>query len=515
VSEQDDVPVEPSWKDDVNAPIEAEIGLLGAALVDETGAAAKVLFGVPSEDFSDSRAAAVAHAMPSAMNGHPAPDIIALASVLRESGEASAVAFLLEHLRSHPTGANAELYAERIRFFADRRRERALRQRLADAKTQRAQDRAKDDLDDFLAAREETALETAVVTTWDFAATLDDPDPPPAVQFVRRLFVRPSLNIVFGPAQAGKSWATMALCLDAVMGGGEFLGSQDLTISPLRDGIDVVERCLWVFGNEDTEGRVRRRLRLLRDQGPHAGETVRPGTFIYATPPGGASIHSEEGWKWLLREIETHQPSIVVLDTLASLTANTLDVNKQEEVAPFLSQLNVLRAARNLVIFLLHHTRKASSDGKKNAASHADTMLGSGAFRSLSEGVLMLDAQDGDTSKVTVRSIKAKDIEDHVPSFHVTMMKGTGRFRMLDQDETPPAPEPVQKSTKGGRPAAVTAEQIVGLRAKFPDGVAWREIAGHLKVADGTWKNHSSRLQDELLKQNHVVVGGVLRWSNA
>ncbi len=350
----------------------------------------------------------------------------------------------------------------------------------------------------------------AVADDWDFAVMLDQPDPPPPDQFVTRLFVRPSVNIVFGPAQAGKSWATMGLCLDAVMGGGEFLGSQDLTILPLRELRDGrTEKCLWIFGNEDTEGRVRRRLKLLHSQGPHAGNSIPRGAFVYATPPGGVSIHSPEGWKWLLGKIDKHGPTIVVLDTLASLTANTLDVNKQEQVAPFLSKLNVLRSEKNLIVFLLHHTRKASSDSKKNATSHADSMLGSGAFRSLCEGVLMLDAPDGDTSRVTVRSIKAKDIEDHVPAFRVSMEKGTGRFRVLDEDEVPEAPAPIRKT---GRKPAVTADMIFALSVKFPDGILWNQIQSEFKVPDGTWRNNSSSLKDEVLKLGCVFLSGVLKW---
>lgn len=148
----DAAPGDEPWMNDVNAPLEAETGLIGAALADQTGGAAKILFTVPTEDFAIPHAANCALAMQAAMNGHPSPDVAEVASVLRERGEASSIKFLAETIGGGAVAENAALYAKRIRFFAQRRREDAARRRLAEAATPAAQDKAKADLDDVLEA---------------------------------------------------------------------------------------------------------------------------------------------------------------------------------------------------------------------------------------------------------------------------------------------------------------------------------------------------------------------------
>jgi hypothetical protein len=512
VSTNDLRPVEP-WEDDVNAPFEAEIGLLGAALTDDSGEAAKILFGIPVELFSNTMTAKLALAMPSAMNGHACPDIIALAAVVRERGDEGVLAFLRDKLFNWPTGANAALYADRIRFFANRRRERDLRSALRSATNGPQQDRAKAALDGFLALVEEEkqAAKPILQSAWDVADLRREPAEPEAVQFVSRLFVRPSFNIVFGPAQAGKSWAIMGLCIDAVTGGGNFLGCQDLPILPLRafrDG-ERDERCLWVFGSEDTRGRVRRRAETLLE-----GRDLPNGRFVIATPPGGISIHMDAGWAWLMEQVERHQPTIVVLDTIASLTGHTLDVNDGAEVIPFIGKINALRAERELVIFALHHTRKGGTDAKRSAGDKADAMLGSGAWRSLSEGVLMLDCQDGDTSDIRVRSIKAKDIANPFPPFRACLESPAGRFRVLFDEEVAPAREAVLPRNPGGRPVKFSADAVLALRKKFPDGIGWNEslVADALDFGHATWVDRRDEVANELLRRGCVFISGSLRW---
>lgn len=348
--------------------------------------------------------------------------------------------------------------------------------------------------------------------SWDMADMMAEEDDPPPDEFVSRLFVRPSFNIVFGPPQAGKSWAVMALCLDAVLGGGNFLGCEDLYIKPLReirDGKD--ERVLWVFGSEDTRARVKRRLKTLLKSGPQSEHTIPRGAFVVATPPGGTSIHLKDGWAWLLKKIEEIQPTIVVLDTIASLTGNSLDVNKAEQVIPFISQINSLRSEKNLIIFALHHTRKSSGDGKKSSGVQADAMLGAGAWRGLSEGVLMLDAPDGDTSKVTVLSVKAKDIDRPIPKLFVTLESPGGRFRQLDEDEQPAPREAVQK---GGRPPKFSASTILALREKNPSGIPWacEPICTLLDIGKSQWFERREIVFQALSDAGCAVIQGTLKW---
>lgn len=366
-------------------------------------------------------------------------------------------------------------------------------------------DRAREEVERLLAP-------APSLSAWDLTDLTEEGDDPPPDEFVSRLFVRPSFNIVFGPPQAGKSWAVMALCLDAVLGGGNFLGCEDLYIKPLREIRDGKnERVLWVFGSEDTRARVKRRLKTLLKSGPQSDIAIPRGAFTIATPPGGLSISMPEGWRWLTELIEKVQPTIVVLDTIASLTASSLDVNKAEQVVPFIAQINALRAEKNLIIFALHHTRKGSSDGKKSSGVQADAMLGAGAWRALSEGVLMLDAPDGDTSKVTVLSVKAKDIDRPIPKLFVSLESPGGRFRQLDEDEQPAPREAVQK---GGRPPKFSAEAILALREKSPSGIPWTcdSICKLLDIGKSQWFERREIVFQALSDAGCAVIQGTLKW---
>lgn len=492
---------------------EAEIGLLGAALADNTGAAAKDLFGVSPDDFSSPHCAAVARAIAASMNGAPAPDGIAVAMKLREQGEATALSLVRDQLLSWHTGANSALYASRIRYFANRRREARIRARLGATRGAAEQDKIRGELDAFLALeKEEQQSAPKPASSWDLVDLDKEPPEPDAQQFVHRLFVRPSFNIVFGPAQAGKSWAVMGLCLDAVTGGGKFLGCEDLDIFPLhnlKEG-DRDEVCLWVFGSEDTRGRARRRADILRQT---TRDPLQPGRFIIASPPSGLSIHHEDGWRWLLEEIERYNPSLLVLDTIASLTGHTLDVNDGAAVMPFIGRINALRAEKNLVVFALHHTRKGSSDPKKATGDKADAMLGSSAWRGLTEGVLMLDARDGNTQDITVVSIKAKDIPNPIPSLRVCLENPGGRFRVLDREETAPEREAVA-TTGRGRPSKFSADAVLGLQPRFPAGLGWNEtmLREGLGISRALWFDRHEAVFADLVARGCSLVDGSLRW---
>lgn len=500
--------------------LEAEIAVLGAMLLVTDPADAKAIADiVTGSDFYRSPHGDVFLVQVDLWETKAACDVLLLRNELQETGKLEQVggtSFVSRIIASVPSAANAPHYARIVR-------KRRLERDVLDATAFYEQEVRESGNGTATAAFARLATATAakdefehpvtvetVASSWDFADLAIEEDDPPPDEFVSRLFVRPSFNLVFGPPQAGKSWAVMALCLDAVMGGGNFLGCEELYIKPLRDLRDgKPERVLWVFGTEDTRARVKRRLKTLHASGPHAGKDIPRGSFIVASPPDGASLHTPAGWRWLVAKVKATEATILVLDTIASLTGSTLDVKKDEQVVPFMTQVNRLRSELGLIVFGLHHTRKGSSDAKKGSESKADAMLGSQAWRALSEGVLMLDALDGDTSKVKAISVKAKDIDRPLPPVLVTLESPSGRFRQLDEDETPAEREQV----RSGRQSKCSVDNVLTLRRKHPDGVLWREIREKLDIPDGTWKNHSSRLQSDLLAKDHVVIEGFLRWS--
>lgn len=346
-------------------------------------------------------------------------------------------------------------------------------------------------------------------TLRDLVDVLSEPDPPPPEMLVDRLFVRPSVNIVFGPPQAGKSWAVMQLCVDLVTGGGDFLGVEGLSILPrlIKPGTFErhPDRVLWVYGSEDTERRIKLRLRKLCQ----GRATPERRTFLFSSPPPELRFNSPEGLRWLKERITESEASVVVLDTVASLTGDTLDPSKAEQVGPFLKALHALRDAHDLCLFLVHHTRKGGQDAKSQG-SKADAMLGAQTWRSQSDSVLMLDCQDGKTEDVMVRSIKAKDIDKPIPATRVGLDTDTARFQELLEGDIPPER---QKASAGGRKKLASVDAILALRPAHPQGVEWSSVWNLIGIAEGTFKNNRRELQTALLALDHVVVNNTLKWS--
>ena len=338
--------------------------------------------------------------------------------------------------------------------------------------------------------------EARPASEWDLAVVKSQPLPPKPDELIERLITRPSVNIAFGPPSSGKSWATMQSVLDAALGGGPFMGNPDIRCMPRRNDVgEPEERVLWVFGSEDTELRIRTRLMILLDAMSRMDVAIPEGLFVFTTPPNGVTLGSADGWEWLDEVLARRKPTILVLDTVASLTGETLDPSKAEQVVPFMRRLHGLRDSLGIVIFALHHTRKESQDNKRGHVAKADSMLGSQAWRSMADAVLMLDAKDGDTSDVSVRLVKSKDIDEPAPAFHAGLQNGLFRFLHWADEEAPPKPAIAQ-----GKRSKVQAGDILYLLSGHPEGLPWNEMHSvrGASFSRAAWYAHRGRVLEEV-----------------
>lgn len=368
-------------------------------------------------------------------------------------------------------------------------------------------------LEDLRAAQERRAAidsgaATRPVGSRDLTELFAAGAPPPADVLVERLIARPGVTIVFGASGSGKSYALKAAMLDLVMGGGAFAGVESFQIRPrstrFGDDPDVV---LWVFGSEDTEARIHRRALEVFSSGPHAGKQLAPGRFRVASPPPGVCLGSREGIRWLDRQIAHARASVVILDTIQSLTSATIEANRGDQVARWMSDLHRLRDKHQAVILPVAHTSKTPGDAK-SPRTKADSLLGSQAWRALADGLVMIDAPDGDASQAIVRVLKGKDIDDPPPPTRIAFDGAAKRFHEALDDAPPPHPE-----MRPGRPPAILIGDILALRDGHPDGVRWTAIPALIGASKSTWYDRRAGIQDELLALGHVVVGGILRWS--
>lgn len=493
--------------------LDAEVGVLGSLLLIEDPASAKdVLDVLERGDFYREQHNDVFASIRGLWERDAACDPVLLKADLATRGALERIggqSYLARIVGAVPTPANAIFYARIVKRHA-------LEREILDAGTQHelltrehgngVATAAFQRLTEARARLAEFDEDSApVAAAEDFAVTLTGPEPAAPEMFVDRLIVRESVNIFFGPPASGKSWTMMSLGLDAVTTGGTLFGSEELHIHLPPGGRQ--ERVLWVYGSEDNAARILRRLKKLHGQGD-PDFPLREGAFLYQTPPDGMLLHSEQGWRWLRSLLVRYEPTILVLDTIASLTASTLDVNKAEQVVPFMQRLLQLRSKHHLTILVGHHTSKPSKEAGRSTNSKASSMLGSQAFLSLTEGCFMVDAKDGNTSDVTFRCVKTKDVESPIPPMRLCLDRDTGRFRMLDENETPPERETVTK--KLGRPARDYPAELEAVIAK--EGFVHAHLIPKLLgISDKTWANNRVAVTNILSDRGYVVLEGRLK----
>lgn len=444
-----------------------------------------------------------------------APDINSVFNDVKSSLNGTAPSFAwyakLEH--DTPTSIDPVVCANMLIREVGERRKTEIVAEARGANSPAAISAAKRKIDLVDARLEEIdGLRKKEIDQWDGAAILAMPEPQPPEELVERLLVRKGVHIIFGPPQSGKSAVTLAAMLDLVMGGGCFFGSEELQITTRRsfETNEIQDRVLWCFGSEDTLEDQQWRLRSVHASGPHYDKPLPPGAFIFATPPGTTVLNNYDGLDWLRQKIVASKATVVVLDTVASLTGDGFDPDKAGPVALFLKSMHRLRDELGVTIILVHHTRKGSTDSKA-VASKADAMMGSQAWRALTQTVLMCDATDGQVEEVVVRPVKTKGVRNPIPKFRASFDRAAGRFRLLLDDEQAPAPAPAQPT---GRPSKCSADAVIALRAKNPAGVPWKSLHTLLGVTPETFHNNSKKLQARLLELGHVVVEGNLKWAS-
>lgn len=496
--------------------IEAEIAVLGSMILD-ADATREVLKILTAADFYRGPHAELFRVLDEMAQDDEAIDAVLLRQRLEEKGllnKIGGTSFLTRVMQTVPTSANAGHYARIVREEARKRAVIAAANAYAIEARNGTEEGA---FEAFTLARkrliEATGEQDSIAAAslrWDLATQLTLPAPPPPVMLVDRVFTRPTVNMVFGPPGSGKSFALLQTMLDLVCGGGSFLGHDEFQIRTDTSGRfdDTYEKCLWIFGSEDSRDRMDIRSRKVFNSGPHAGKSPLPDRFVYITPPDDIFLGDPRGWRWLDDVVTAEKPTVIVLDTVSSLISSSLDLTKHDHVATYLRHFHRYRDQRRIASFHVAHTRKASGDPKAMKETKADTMLGSQAWRGLSDGLLLVHASDGDTDHVDIRILKSKDLEHPIPHLLARLNRDIGRFEPRDPDEPDIAPVP------SGRPKKCSTGAILDLRRTHPTGtIVWSQIHDLIGVSRSTWTHNYRAIQEDLLNLGHVVVNDRLVWN--
>lgn len=494
---------------------EAEIAVLGSMILDRDAYRAIAEIVQPSH-FYHGPHADVFRAIDRLAQDDEAIDATLLAAAMRKAGTLDRVggtAFIVRIMQSVPTVANATHYATLVRDLAKKRDLIAAADRYAAAArngTEAAEWKTLAEVREKL-TKDDGEPEKPDYPRFDLATQLLLPPPPPPVQLVERVFTRPSVNVVFGPAGSGKSFMLLQTMLDLVMGGGAFCGFEEYQILAPATPTGSFEpaktdKCLWIYGSEDSSQRMDIRSRKTFGSGPHYDKPAPADRFVYVTPPPGIFLGDDPGWKWLDAVIALEAPTVMVLDTVGSLVSDSVDGSRNDHVTTFLRHFHRYRDNLGISTFCVNHSRKGGNDPKKFKESAADSMLGAQAWRAQSDGLLLVHALDGDTEHALIRCLKSKDIERPIPHLAVCLNKDIGRFEPRDPDEESVPDRPA------GRPPKCSTNAVLALRALHPAGVSWDSLWTLLGCAERTWNNNRKTIQSELLTRGHTVVGGILKW---
>lgn len=211
----------------------------------------------------------------------------------------------------------------------------------------------------------------------------DDLEPGIALERVKGLWPRSGLCFVGGPSMSGKSfWALDALA--RICRGEDVLGRRSLQAG-----------CLYIAA-EGAAG-VRKRIKALRGK---IGALDGAFQFIGQAP----NLRDADDLAELREAIEQskaelqaagHDLGIVCLDTLSASIPGA-DENSAADMSPVLHALQAMAAELGLLVLIIAHTGKDETRG----------LRGWSGLLANADGVIMLEAPDGETRTGTVLKVK-------------------------------------------------------------------------------------------------------------
>lgn len=166
-------------------------------------------------------------------------------------------------------------------------------------------------------------------------------EPPPVNWMIRDWLAVHDIGVVSASAGAGKSTLVADLAV-AISHGRPWCGSLD----------PLVRGPVLYFDEEQSRGTVQRMFRALGAQ---------PGRGLHVASCQGIVLSTAEGRLRLEREINRHEPRLVVLDTVAQVFAG-VDLASLEEVSEVFRFLFRLRDSYPVTFKLPTHNRKANRD---------------------------------------------------------------------------------------------------------------------------------------------------------
>ena len=372
--------------------IDAEMCVLGAMLLSQA-ALEKSLATVSTGDFYRGAHQVIHEAILAVVrDGKPVDAIVVLAQLM-DSGlldKAGGGAYLHTAMAACPTPANIGHYANIVRGHAVRRR-------LIMAGTRIAH-RAQAELPFGVHGLTEAAIRE-LEEVRDFEMGEDDIDTQTVGQFlavddeeydwiVPGLLERGDRLILTGTEGLGKSTLFRQLAVTISAG-----------IHPFNHS-EIPARRVLVLDCENTPTQVRRKLRPMVTQARLQGREIEETNLWLEIRPQGLDLANDRDLSWLMRRVALIQPDVVFLGPLYRLAPRAL--NSDDEVAPILAALNMIRARGACVLLEAHAGHALGSGGRRDLRPRGSSaLLG---WPEMGYGIRKADVKDAVVRTVDVES---------------------------------------------------------------------------------------------------------------
>jgi len=297
--------------------------------------------------------------------GEPVDAAIVLARLQADGNLARVGGALYLHtlIETCPTPAN-------IRHYTAIVRERAVRRRLIRAAQSIAHRAYTADGEDAIGLAEHAVREFEAVR--DLELSEDDASTPTIKEFlevkdeeydwiVPGLLERGDRMILTGTEGLGKSTLFRQLAVTIAAG-----------IHPF-DHTPITPRRVLIVDAENTPTHVRRKIRPLVAQAELQGHPISETNLWLETRPEGLDLANDRDVSWLLRRVSLIRPDVVCLGPLYRLAPRAL--NSDDEVAPILAVLNMIRSKGACVLLEAHAGHAIGVGGRRDLRPRGSSAL--------------------------------------------------------------------------------------------------------------------------------------------
>ncbi|MFE3452424.1 DnaB-like helicase N-terminal domain-containing protein [Nonomuraea sp. NPDC059194] len=344
--------------------INAEMSVLGAMLWSQA-ATEKCLATISTGDFYRGGHKVIHEAILEVVRAGKPIDATVVLSQLIDSGlldKAGGAGYLHTVMAACPTPANVGHYAAIVRGHAVRRRLIAAGKRIAHRAWAAESDahglteaalRELEDVRDFELGEDD--IETQ--TIGQFLAVEDEEYD----WIVPGLLERGDRFILTGTEGLGKSTLFRQLAVTISAG-----------IHPFKHS-EITPRRVLILDVENTATQVRRKLRPMVAQAGLQGRPIEETNLWLEIRPEGLDLANDRDLSWLMRRIALIQPDVVFLGPLYRLAPRAL--NSDDEVAPILAALNMIRARGACVLLEAHAGHALGSGGRRDLRPRGSSAL--------------------------------------------------------------------------------------------------------------------------------------------